>query len=162
MMIIDNCDWNNPGNNPFMGDLPAAVSKYTEIPSEDRAKIIKAMEARKYDDIVLISRTAISGSFKYNPEITNMHFGNGSVCRAVDRSKWKDTHFERGYTYCSGNYCVVVPTVCRNVSIITRKPIELKDDEEWKPRKPVVHIVPEPEGILAVALLALALFTKRK
>jgi len=160
-MIIDTCDWNSPGNNPFMGELPAAVSKYTEIPSEDREKIIKAMQTRKYDDIVLISRTAIVGSFNYNPWITNMHFGNGDVCKKVDRSKWKDSHFERALTYCSGNYCVVVPTVCRNVSIITRKPIELKDDEEWKPKKPT-HTVPEPEGILAVALLALALFTKKR
>jgi hypothetical protein len=157
-MVIDQCDWNNPGNNPFMGELPAAVSKYTEIPSEDRAKIIKAMETRKYDDIVLISRTAILGSFAYSPKITNMHFGNGSVCKTIDRSKWKDSHFERALTYCSGEYCVIVPTVCRNVSIVHKNP--RKDDH--KPVDTHHNTVPEPEGILALALLCAIYFTKNK
>lgn len=160
-MIIDQCDWNKPGVNPFMGDVPAAVSKYTEIPSEDRAKIIRAMQDRKYDDIVLISRTSISGIYNYNTEITNMHFGEGNVCKTVDRSKWVNSHLERALTYCSGNYCVIVPTVCRNVSIITRKS-EQKIDEKDRWAGTPIHPVSEPEGMLAVALLALALFSKRK
>jgi hypothetical protein len=48
-----------------------------------------------------------------------MHFGNGRICRQVTRTKWLSTAVERGLVYCEGEHCLIVPTVCRNLSRIT-------------------------------------------
>lgn len=118
--VLPQCSWDRPGANPFMGDVVAAVDHYRDIPEPVRAKLKARMQARKYDEIVDIRRDSISGRARYDNAIRDMHFGAGSVCRTVTRAKWADQHLERGLVYCEDGQCILVPTVCRNVSRITR------------------------------------------
>lgn len=120
---LPQCSWDRPGVNPFMGDVVAAVDRYTDIPEATRAKLKARMAARHYDDLVLIERDSIHGHDRYDTEIRDMHFGQGSICRTVTRSKWAPTMQERGLVYCEDGQCILVPTVCRNVSRIHRKPV---------------------------------------
>ena len=117
---LPQCSWDRPGVNPFMGDVVAAVDRYTDIPAATRAKLKARMKARSYDDIALIERDTITGRAAYAPEIRDMHFGPGAVCRTVTRTKWAATTQERGLVYCEDGQCILVPTVCRNVSRIRR------------------------------------------
>ncbi|MBV8035470.1 MHFG family PEP-CTERM protein [Roseateles sp.] len=117
---LPQCSWDRPGVNPFMGDVVAAVDRYQDIPAATREKLKARMKARSYDDIALIERDAIKGQADYAPEIRDMHFGPGAVCRTVTRSKWTAQTQERGLVYCEDGQCILVPTVCRNVSRIRR------------------------------------------
>ena len=62
----------------------------------------------------------IVGKDVYSSAIRDMHFGNGSVCSTVSRNKWAADAEERGLVYCESGECILVPTVCRNVSRISR------------------------------------------
>lgn len=117
---IASCSWDRPGHNQFTGDVVASVDRYTDIAAPTRAKLKRRMAARAYDEIVTIRRDAIYGSAVYLPEIRDMHFGSGRVCRSVTRAKWSDSMVERGLVYCEDGQCILVPTVCRNVSRITK------------------------------------------
>ncbi|RTL44177.1 MAG: PEP-CTERM sorting domain-containing protein [Burkholderiales bacterium] len=117
---LPQCSWDRPGVNPFMGDVVAAVDRYTDMPAATRAKLKARMKARSYDDIALIERDSITGRAAYAPEIRDMHFGPGAVCRTVTRTKWTASTQERGLVYCEDGQCILVPTVCRNVSRIRR------------------------------------------
>lgn len=119
---VTTCSWNRPGHNPFMGDVVAAVDRYTDIPSAVRARLKQRMQARQYDDFVDIRRDGISGRRAYEPTIRDMHFGLGQVCREVTRERWSAQTRERGVVYCEQEHCILVPTVCRNVSRINRRP----------------------------------------
>lgn len=120
------CDWSKPNTNPFQGNVPQAIHKYTDIPSGVRAELSRRMETRTYDDFVLITKNKISGKHEY-AQLRDMHFGNDKLCVGlVDKSKWSDDHQERGLVYCVGEYCILVPTVCRNVSRVTK--FERKDE----------------------------------
>lgn len=118
---LAHCSWDRPGHNPFMGDVVAAVDRYTDIPADVRARLKQRMAKREYDDIASIRRDSIDGKGRYEPAIRDMHFGTGRVCTSVSRSAWASTHHERGLVYCEGRECIIVPTVCRNVSRITRE-----------------------------------------
>lgn len=117
---LPQCNWDRPGVNPFMGDVVAAVDRYKDIPAATRAKLKARMQSRSYDDIAVIERDRIHGKASYAPEITEMHFGAGSVCRTVTRTKWTAQMQERGLVYCEDGECILVPTVCRNVSRVRR------------------------------------------
>ena len=117
---LPQCSWDRPGVNPFTGDVVAAVDHYPDIPAATRAKLKARMKARSYDDIAVIERDGIKGKGSYAPEIRDMHFGPGAVCRTVSRTKWTATMQERGLVYCEDGQCILVPTVCRNVSRIRR------------------------------------------
>ncbi|SEL28642.1 PEP-CTERM protein-sorting domain-containing protein [Roseateles sp. YR242] len=123
-LTLPQCSWDRPGVNPFMGDLVAAVDRYKDIPAATRAKLKARMQERRYDEIVDIRRDAIVGRYDYDAAIRDMHFGTGQVCQTVSRAKWKDTTLERGLVYCEDGQCLLVPTVCRNVSRITRGPLK--------------------------------------
>ncbi|RZL40522.1 MAG: PEP-CTERM sorting domain-containing protein [Rubrivivax sp.] len=117
---LPQCSWDRPGVNPFMGDVVAAVDRYRDIPAATRDKLMARMKARSYDDIALIERDTIKGQATYAPEISDMHFGPGAVCTTVTRAKWTARTQERGLVYCEDGQCILVPTVCRNVSRIRR------------------------------------------
>ena len=117
---LPQCSWDRPGVNPFMGDVVAAVDRYKDIPAATRDKLKARMKARSYDDIAVIARDSIQGKASYAPEIRDMHFGPGAVCSTVTRAKWTATTQERGLVYCEDGQCILVPTVCRNVSRIRR------------------------------------------
>lgn len=118
--VLDNCSWNRPGADPFMGDVVAAVDRYTDIAPQVREQLKQRMRTRQYDEIVVISRDAIRGKQNYHARISDMHFGPGRVCRNVTRAGWSDQMQERGLVYCVQGQCILVPTVCRNVSRITQ------------------------------------------
>ncbi|MFG6443029.1 MHFG family PEP-CTERM protein [Roseateles sp. LKC17W] len=119
---LPQCNWDRPGANPFMGDVVAAVDRYQDIPAATREKLKARMKARSYDDIAVIERDAIKGQGRaeYAPEISEMHFGPGAVCKTVTRTRWTAKTQERGLVYCEDGQCILVPTVCRNVSRIKR------------------------------------------
>lgn len=110
------CSWDRPGLEPFMGDVPAAVDRYRDIPAPVRERLKERMRRHAYDDVAVITRDRISGTLAYRPELTGMFFGNGRYCSSVSRGGWNDSHRERGLVYCEDGHCVLVPTVCRNVS----------------------------------------------
>ena len=116
------CNWDRPGHNPFMGDVVAAIDRYSDIPTLVRIKLKQRMQARRYDDLVDIRRDDITGRERYDPTIRDMHFGLDRVCRQVTRERWTAAMHERGLVYCEQGYCILVPTVCRNVSRVERRP----------------------------------------
>ena len=119
---VDSCSWDRPGHSPFMGDVVASLDRYGDIPADVRARLQKRMEARDYDDLVTIRRDSIEGKHFYEPRITEMHFGEGRICKDVTRERWTAAMEERGLVYCDSGQCILVPTVCRNVSRISRRP----------------------------------------
>ncbi|WP_308924876.1 MHFG family PEP-CTERM protein [Janthinobacterium sp. J1-1] len=116
---VEDCSWDRPGADPFMGDVVAAVDRYTDIAPAVREQLKQRMRARQYDEIVVISRDTIRGKQYYDARITEMHFGQGRVCRNVTRAGWSDKMEERGLVYCVQGECILVPTICRNVSRIS-------------------------------------------
>jgi hypothetical protein len=116
------CSWDRPGHNPFMGDVVAAVDRYADIPADVRQKLRQRMAERRYDDLVTIRRDSIDGRDAYDPGIRDMHFGERSVCGQTTRAGWTADMRERGLVYCEAGHCILVPTVCRNVSRIDRLP----------------------------------------
>lgn len=116
------CSWDRPGANPYMGNVVTAVDRYGDIPEPVRAALKQRMAARQYDDIAVIRRDTVVGQHRYSPEIRDMHFGQGRVCRTVTRTQWAPAAEERGLVYCESGHCIIVPTVCRNVSRVTRLP----------------------------------------
>jgi hypothetical protein len=118
--MIDVCTWADPGADAYIGSVPAAVATYQDIPADVRDRLRARMSARKYDEIAVIRRDSIEGAAATYTDLRQMHFGGGRVCRTVDRSMWPDDHEERGLVYCEQEHCLIVPTVCRNVSRVTR------------------------------------------
>ena len=135
------CSWDRPGRNAFTGDVVAAVDRYSDIPTPVRVRLKERMQAREYDDMVDIRRDSIQGKFEYASTIRDMHFGKDRVCRQVTRSKWTAKTHERGLVYCESEHCILVPTVCRNVSRIDRKPALVAGDM----LKPPPGVPPAPE-----------------
>ncbi|MDH0867492.1 MHFG family PEP-CTERM protein [Mitsuaria sp. GD03876] len=116
------CSWDRPGHDSFTGDVPAAVDRYVDLAPDVRERLKARMRRHDYDDVVEISRDRIAGRAGYGSSIRGMHFGEGRVCASVSRERWSEDHVERALVYCEGNDCVMVPTVCRNVSRIQRVP----------------------------------------
>ena len=113
------CSWDAPGHNPYTGSVPGAVVRYQHIPTLTRLKLQQRMELRAYDDIAVITRDAIIGDRGNYEDLRLMHFGQGTVCQSVSRAGWPASAVERGLVYCEDGHCVIVPTVCRNVSIVS-------------------------------------------
>jgi len=120
--VLPHCSWDKPGVNPFMGDVVTAVDRYTDIPVAVRERLKERMKKRDYDELVSIQRDGIKGKAQYGADIRDMHFGANNVCKTVSRAKWTQKAEERGLVYCEENQCILVPTVCRNVSRISRVP----------------------------------------
>lgn len=119
LAIAASCSWNNPGANPYRGSVPLAVHAYQDIPKAVRDKLQKRMEKHQYDEVVDIRRDEIVGKNEYI-DLREMHFGNNQMCITVSRDKWKEKAVERGLIYCEEGHCLIVPTVCNNVSRVTR------------------------------------------
>jgi hypothetical protein len=120
MISVDHCSWDQPGSAPFRGDVPAAVAHYTDIPPAVRAELRARMERRQFDDVAEIRRDSIVGARTYS-NLRSMHFAQ-TLCRDISRAKWSDTAVERGLVYCVEEHCLIVPTVCNNVSRVSRLP----------------------------------------
>lgn len=126
--VVPHCSWDRPGANPFMGDVVAAVDRYRDIPDSVRATLKQRIAARQYDEVATIRRDEVVGAYRY-ADLRDMHFGGGTICRSVTRTRWKDGIEERGLVYCEAGHCIIVPTVCRNVSRITRVPMRSGQSE---------------------------------
>ena len=124
-VTLPSCSWDRPGVDPYMGDIQAAVDRYRDIPVEVRARLKEKMRKRAYDDIATITRDRIEGKQPYS-DLRDMHFGKGRICRQVTRSKWGAKAVERGLVYCEGEHCLIVPTVCRNVSRVTPEKLDVE------------------------------------
>ena len=123
VVSISTCSWDRPGANRFTGDVAAAVQSYTDIPKDVRDRLQKRLDSKKYDEVVEITRDAIRGRHEYE-DLREMHFGSNRLCRTITRDKWKPEAKERGLVYCEAEHCVIVPTVCGNLSRITRRTSE--------------------------------------
>jgi hypothetical protein len=119
VVLLATCSWASPGANPYQGAPAAAVDHYTDIAPAVRARLKARIERRQYDDVAAITRDDIRGAREYT-DLRQMHFGKKTVCGQPDRSAWRNGHVERGLVYCEGSDCLIVPTVCRNVSRVTR------------------------------------------
>lgn len=143
-LTIAACTWADPGADPYTGPVPAAVESYADIPAPVRARLRERMEARQYDEIATIRRDSIEGQHSYS-DLRGMHFGRGKVCQSVDRSAWTAEHAERGLVYCEGEHCLIVPTVCRNVSRVTRL---VRQEPPAAPEPPAEPSQPAGQGIV--------------
>ena len=115
------CSWAHPGANPYRGDPVRALADF-DLPEATRAKLRTMMAAHRYTDVATITRDDIVGVRGYT-DLREMHSGHGEVCHgSVDRSAWSAKRRERGLVYCADDACVIVPTICNNVSLVSRKP----------------------------------------
>ena len=115
------CSWAHPGANPYRGDPVHALADF-DLPEATRAKLRTLMAEHRYTDVATITRDDIVGASGYT-DLREMHSGRGQVCRgSVDRSAWSPARRERGLVYCADDACVIVPTICNNVSLVSRKP----------------------------------------
>ena len=118
---LPHCSWDRPGVNPSWAMwsrrwIAIRTSRLRCVPRSRRA-----CKSRDYDEIVSIQRDEIKGSkAMYGSAISEMHFGANNVCKTVSRAKWTQKYEERGLVYCEEGQCILVPTVCRNVSRIQR------------------------------------------
>ena len=146
---FDTCSWDRPGVDPFMGDVIAAVDRYQDIAPDVRARLKARMVKREYDDVVSIRRDSITGNAKarYGSTIRDMHFGNAKVCHSVSRAAWSAQMQERGLVYCESGQCILVPTICRNVSRIARAEVAHEHAEGDEPEAPAIvalDLLPTP------------------
>lgn len=119
--MIDTCNWNSPGDDPYSGTARAAIMAYAQIPKATRIALVARAEAATpdYDDIVFVDRESIRGRREYYPDISSMHFGGkGRLCGSVTRSNWDDKHVESAIVFCADGWCVARFSVCNNWSII--------------------------------------------
>lgn len=123
------CSWAHPGANPYRSDPTAALADFA-MPEETRRQLHALMSAHRYTDIATITRDDIVGQQRYG-DLREMHSGHGQTCHgAVDRSAWDAGRKERGLVYCVGDTCILVPTICNNVSLVTRRPDQAAQDAE--------------------------------
>jgi len=162
---MDTCSWDNPGHNPYMGSIAAAVARY-DIPEDARQEIILKAARVQYDDVADITKGGIYSRTNSYSELRDMHFGTSYCKGKVTIDNWKYDHIERALIYCSQGYCIAVPFVCRNVSLVTPKgltnPSEHRDPIPKVPEDKV-NTVPEPPTILLLmAALVGIILLKRK
>jgi hypothetical protein len=121
--ISASCAWDAPRGTHAVTDVAPSslVDNYRDIPAAVRAKLKVRMDARQYDDVAEIRRGAIAGAYAYS-DLRDMHFGatGGKVCQQVTMTSWTAADVERALVYHEGGYSIAVPTICRNVSRITR------------------------------------------
>lgn len=148
--IIASCPWPDRGLDRYMGDVPSAVDTYTDIPKPVR-EILKArmQDPRQYDDIAhLTAAGQRSERWEYS-QPTMMHFGDGrKICATIDVSMWAPTDpGERGLVYCESGHCVIVYTVCRNVSRVERLRARTTPPPAMTTERPDAEVPPVPVAV---------------
>ena len=124
------CSWAHPGANPYRGD-PVAVLADFDLAPATRDKLRALMRAHRHTDVATITRDDIVGADGGYRDLREMHSGHGRVCHGeVDRSAWRATRRERALVYCADDACVIVPTICNNVSLASRKPRHVAAQED--------------------------------
>lgn len=115
------CAWNDRGADPLRLPPASVVDSYLDIPEPVRRRLRSRLEAITPDDVATIRPERIESQAWSYSGLRDMHFGAGRVCRRVDMSGWAPSDpGEVGLVYCEDEHCLIVPTVCRNVSRVTR------------------------------------------
>ena len=150
-MHVDQCQWDQPGSDRYTGTPSAAIARMPGIPVAVRTRLIERVDRHDFDDAVMIDRDSIrSPKHAYAPELRFMAFGShGKLCERVTRGAWSPDRVEGAWVYCDSGWCVAMPAVCRNWSIVTR----LEDDPAPEASTTVLAWAP-PEGPAAPPALA--------
>ena len=155
--------WTNPGHRPYTGSFEDALNRYAgEIPLTPLNTLRQLVkEPAKNGRYVIIDRAGVQspdGAHKYG-DLRAMHFAEGQLLRAVlDTSMWPQGFSTGALVFQAAQYCICIPTICRNVSIVT--PIAPRVAQPFDPR--AVATVPEPSSIALVALAAGAAWFARR
>ena len=141
------CSWDNPGVDPFRGNVARAIMSYGHISEWDRvALIVRIKLGRQPDERVFIGKRGVhSLQSVFETDIHDMHFGVDKLCKTVTRESWDEYHTEPASMYCAYIWCIVIPDVCKNISWIKRRP-------------PVLHV----SVLSTLSLFLFALFLMRK
>jgi hypothetical protein len=170
---MTNCDWTNPGVDSFRDggrDLGDAISRLP-IDYIDKIQLKKLVANQNYTEIATITQEGIEGFLASYTNLRYMAFGKNKVCKNVTM-KWEPSRVERGLIYCTPNACIIIPTVCNNISLVDRhlkKAFELPEKPRTKDVQPEkeekkVRYVPEPSSslLVSIALIACMAFGLRR
>lgn len=170
-----NCDWNNPGSNPYRGaSVYSAVQSYG-FPKESTDEIVWKIKANMADAVIYIKRNSIESPFGVASNLRDMHFGsfqtskyfaNGRKCIGnVVRNKWSFSDERAALVYCptaktfgTSQVCVAIPVVCGNISIVDYRPLQTMPKNFVEQSK--VNTAPLPSTLM-LSMLALV-FVKCK
>lgn len=146
--------WTDPGSNPYTGSFAKALLNYAgEIPAAPLNTLQDLIATpAKNGRYVVIDRAGIrtpDGAYVYG-HLRMMHFGTDRLVRGVmDTSMWPDGVKTGALVFEAAQYCVCIPTVCRNLSLCTR----FKPAPTEYVQPPPKLFVPEP-GSLELACAA--------
>lgn len=150
--------WLTPASNPYRGTFDDALTRYAgEIPSAPLRTLRELVKTpAEHGRYVVISKHGIhspDGVYSYG-HLRMMHFGDGQVIRGVmDTSMWPDGLTTGALVFAAAQYCICIPTICRNVSVVTL--LKPTPREVYVERPGAVFTVPEP-GTLALSATAVA------
>ena len=102
--------------NASTAESPASLSAF-ETPLGPPARPTKGLVS---DGTQLARAQPVSNGVRSTSSAWQLTERRTQVCATVDRSRWTAQAEERGLVYCEDGHCVLVPTVCRNVSRIER------------------------------------------
>lgn len=130
------CNWDNPGHDPYTNTVSAALSQFS-IPAAHKNVIEAQIKAGANTGMVFITKDGLVSPDRNLSTFMMMTFGKNKMCYGVERTRWADSHYEPAKLYCSGDYCVMIPTVCGNITqVFPRQTIGEPADER--------HPVPAP------------------
>lgn len=169
------CDWSDPGANPYTGGVKAAVARYG-FPDEAQREILRKWRRIDMDGVVVITKDGLQPLSRrfVASDLRDMHYGRNRLCAGeVTRAGWADGRSELASVYCSGAHCIAIPFVCSNVSRITWAPAPLPEAQFkfWEGGPPAsppfpnpggpVRPIPSPGTLALVAVAALGLVITR-
>lgn len=150
------CTWDNPGVDKYVGTAAEAISHYA-IPAQDQANLVYDIHRINPAAVITITRDGIVAGLGIASDLRDMHYGKDKVCSGpVTRDKWTDDRKETALVYCSGIYCVAIPSVCHNVALIHYRAYTVA-----KKLPERTYVVPEPSS-LALVLVGMAILFKLK
>jgi len=156
-----NCDWNNPGSNPYRGaSIYSAVQSYG-FPKESTDEIVWKIKANMTDAVIYVKRDSIESPFGIASNLRDMHFGNNKRCNGkVIRNNWNSLDEKPALVYCSSQHCVAIPVVCGNISRIDYRPLQKMPKNFVEQSK--VNTVPLPSTLMLSMLALVFIKYKRK
>jgi|GEM_PF-3677935 len=123
------CSWAHPAANPYRGDPVRALHDF-DLPRTTRDQLRELMRAHRPTDTAVIMRDDIVGTQGSYTDLREMHSGRGRACHGpVDRSAWSAERREPAQVYCVDDACVIVPAICHNVALVSRRAGHVADDE---------------------------------
>lgn len=158
-----NCDWNNPGINPYKGSLDLALKNYN-LSSSQILELKYRINRSDFDTIVYIGKDYIRAPFGYSSELKNMHWGTNTMCNGiVNRSLWPDRE-ELATVYCyDGINCIAIPKICGNISQINYTRQEKYIPKYYDEYTHKINVVSEPSTLLlSILILTVLNYVKRK